>query len=103
MRLIFAGTPRTAVPALEALLASRHEVVAVLTRPGAPAGRGGHRERGGRTRSRPVQPGPVAFRARAAGLEFLGSAKAGHLVCLGRLRDIGLVVCAVAAYGTLDP
>ena len=29
MRLVFAGTPQTAVPALDALLASRHEVVAV--------------------------------------------------------------------------
>ncbi len=40
MRLVFAGTPQTAVPSLDALLASRHEVVAVLTRPDAPAGRG---------------------------------------------------------------
>src|SRR5437763_758095 len=40
MRLVFAGTPQTAVPSLDALLASRHEVVAVVTRPDAPAGRG---------------------------------------------------------------
>ena len=40
MRLVFAGTPEVAVPALDALLASRHEVVAVVTRPDAPAGRG---------------------------------------------------------------
>jgi len=44
MRLVFAGTPQTAVPALDAVLASRHEVVAVLTRPDAPAGRGRHVE-----------------------------------------------------------
>ncbi len=103
MRLIFAGTPRTAVPALEALLASRHEVVAVLTRPGAPAGRGGHRERGGRTRSRPVQPGPVAVRARAAGLEVLAPARARDPVFLDRLRDIAPDCCPVAAYGALLP
>src|SRR5216684_4337472 len=36
MRLVFAGTPQTAVPALDALLASRHDVVAVVTRPDAP-------------------------------------------------------------------
>ena len=40
MRLLFAGTPEVALPALEALLGSTHEVVAVLTRPDAPAGRG---------------------------------------------------------------
>ena len=40
MRLVFAGTPEIAVPALEALLASDHEVVAVVTRPDARQGRG---------------------------------------------------------------
>ncbi|CAM5485734.1 methionyl-tRNA formyltransferase [Streptomyces tanashiensis] len=41
MKLVFAGTPEVAVPALDALLASgRHEVAAVVTRPDAPAGRG---------------------------------------------------------------
>ena len=42
MRLVFAGTPEVAVPALDALLDSSHEVVAVVTRPDAPAGRGRH-------------------------------------------------------------
>lgn len=41
MRIVFAGTPEPAVVALEALLKSKHEVVAVLTRPDAPKGRGG--------------------------------------------------------------
>ena len=46
MRLVFAGTPRAALPSLDALLASpRHQVVAVLTRPDAPAGRGRRVER----------------------------------------------------------
>ena len=40
MKLVFAGTPEVALPSLEALIASRHEVVAVVTRPDAPAGRG---------------------------------------------------------------
>ena len=40
MRLLFAGTPQVALPALDALAASRHELVGVLTRPDAPAGRG---------------------------------------------------------------
>jgi methionyl-tRNA formyltransferase len=42
VRLIFAGTPEVAVPSLDALLDSSHEVVAVITRPDAPAGRGRH-------------------------------------------------------------
>ena len=49
MRLVFAGTPEPAVVALEALLASEHDVVAVLTRPDARRGRG-----------RSLQPSPVA-------------------------------------------
>jgi len=40
MRVVFAGTPRTAVPSLAALLASRHELAAVVTRPDAATGRG---------------------------------------------------------------
>ena len=40
LRVLFAGTPEVAVPSLRALLASRHDVVAVLTRPDAAAGRG---------------------------------------------------------------
>ena len=40
MRVIFAGTPTPAIASLEALAASGHEVVAVLTRPEAPRGRG---------------------------------------------------------------
>jgi len=60
MRVLFAGTPAVALPSLEALLASRHEVVAVLTRPDAPAGRG-----------RSLRPSPVKQRALAAGLEVL--------------------------------
>jgi methionyl-tRNA formyltransferase len=40
VRIVFAGTPDVAVPSLDALLDSRHEVVAVVTRPDAPSGRG---------------------------------------------------------------
>ncbi len=40
MRVVFAGTPEFAVPTLAALVASRHEVVGVLTQPDRPAGRG---------------------------------------------------------------
>jgi methionyl-tRNA formyltransferase len=92
MRLVFAGTPQTAVPALDALLASRHEVVAVVTRPDAPAGRG-----------RKVEASPVASRAAAAGLEVLTPPKARDPEFLERLREIGPDCCPVVAYGALLP
>jgi methionyl-tRNA formyltransferase len=40
LRIIYAGTPEFAVPALQALIASEHEVVALYTQPDRPAGRG---------------------------------------------------------------
>ncbi len=92
MRLVFAGTPQTAVPVLDALLASRHEVAAVVTRPDAPAGRG-----------RKVESSPVAARAAAAGLEVLTPARARDPEFLARLREIGPDCCPVAAYGALLP
>jgi methionyl-tRNA formyltransferase len=92
MRLVFAGTPQTAVPALDMLLASRHEVAAVVTRPDAPAGRG-----------RKVEASPVAQRAAAAGLEVLTPDRARDPEFLARLREIGPDCCPVAAYGALLP
>ena len=92
MRLVFAGTPQTAVPSLDALLASRHEVAAVLTRPDAPAGRG-----------RKIESSPIARRAAAAGLEVLTPARPRDPEFLARLREIGPDCCPVVAYGALIP
>jgi methionyl-tRNA formyltransferase len=92
MRVAFAGTPRAAVPSLEAILRSRHEVVAVITRPDAPAGRG----------RRPA-PSPVAERAAEAGVEVLKPARPRDVEFLDRLRAIGPDCCPVAAYGALLP
>src|SRR5271167_1748436 len=92
MRLVFAGTPQTAVPALDALLASRHEIVAVVTRPDAPAGRG-----------RKVEASPVARCAAEAGIEVLTPARARDPEFLDRLREIAPDCCPVAAYGALLP
>ena len=92
MRLVFAGTPRTALPALDALLASRHEVAAVVTRPDAPVGRG-----------RKVEASPVARRAAEAGLEVLTPARARDPEFLDRLREIAPDCCPVTAYGALLP
>ena len=60
MRLVFAGTPATAMASLTALLNSKHEVVAVVTRPDAPAGRG-----------QQVAASPIARHAADAGIEVL--------------------------------
>jgi methionyl-tRNA formyltransferase len=92
MRLVFAGTPEAALPALEAVLESHHEVAAVVTRPDAPAGRG-----------RRFEPSPVARRAREAGLEVLTPPKARDPAFLDRLREIGPDCCPVTAYGALLP
>jgi methionyl-tRNA formyltransferase len=92
MRVVFAGTPRAAVPALDALLASQHEVVAVVTRPDAPAGRGLHQV-----------PSPVAERAAQAGIEVLKPARVRDEEFLSRLRAIAPDCCPVTAYGALLP
>jgi methionyl-tRNA formyltransferase len=98
MRLVFAGTPQAAVPALEALLGSRHEVAAVLTRPDKPAGRG---HRGGAGRS--VKQTPVAARAAEAGVEVLAPARVRDPEFLDRLKRIAPDCCPVTAYGALLP
>jgi methionyl-tRNA formyltransferase len=92
MKLVFAGTPEVAVPALDALIASRHEVVAVVTRPDAPAGRG-----------RRLVASPVAERAEEAGIEVLKPVKPRDEEFLARLREIGPDCCPVVAYGALLP
>src|SRR5579859_1951740 len=92
MRVAFAGTPRTAVPSLEAILRSRHEVAAVITRPDAPAGRGRH-----------LVPSPVAERAAEAGLEVLKPVRPREPEFLDRLRAIAPDCCPVTAYGALLP
>ena len=93
MRLAFAGTPSTAVPSLRALLDSpRHEVVAVITRPHARAGRG-----------RPELPSPVEAVAVEAGVPVLAPSKAGDPDFLARLAELRVDCCPVVAYGAILP
>ncbi|SNR51298.1 methionyl-tRNA formyltransferase [Haloechinothrix alba] len=93
MRLVFAGTPDTAVPSLRALIdSSRHEVVAVTTRPDAPAGRGRHLVRS-----------PVGRVADEYGIEVLTPARAGDPDYLARLAELAPEACPVVAYGGLLP
>lgn len=91
MRLLFAGTPAVAVPALEALLASRHEVVAVLTRADARAGRG-----------RRLAPSPVRERAEAAGIEVITDRPRSEGF-IERLTALDVDCAPVVAYGEILP
>ena len=92
MRLLFAGTPEVAVPSLDALLGSRHEVVAVLTRPDARSGRG-----------RRTAPSPVAERAEAAGIETIKASRLADAGVRERLRELAPDCAPVVAYGALVP
>ncbi len=92
MRIIFAGTPHVAVPSLDAVLASDHEVVGVLTRPDAPAGRG-----------RALHPSPVRDRAEAQGLPVFTPASAREPGLTEEISALAPDACAVVAYGQILP
>lgn len=89
LRLVFAGTPAAAVPSLERLAASGHEVVAVVTRPAAPLGR-----------KRVLTPSPVAQAAERLGLEVIEAARLdadATARIAASAPDLGVIV----AYGGL--
>jgi len=92
VRLVFAGTPEVARPALRALVNSRHTVAAVVTRPDAPAGRG-----------RRLVASPVAELAAELGIEALKPDRPRDPSFLDRLRAIAPDCCPVVAYGALLP
>jgi methionyl-tRNA formyltransferase len=92
VRIVFAGTPSAAVPSLLALSSSAHDVVAVITRPDAPAGRGRH-----------VSASAVKTAASELGLPVLTPRKVGEPDFLEQLREIAPDCCAVVAYGALLP
>jgi methionyl-tRNA formyltransferase len=90
MRVVFAGTPEPAVAPLRALLASSHEVVAVVTRPDAPAGRG-----------RNLVASPVADLAAEHGIATLKPVRADDPEFLAALTELAPDACPVVAYGAL--
>ncbi|MBQ1073947.1 methionyl-tRNA formyltransferase [Micromonospora sp. C31] len=92
MRVIFAGTPAVAVPALAAVAASRHELLAVVTRPDAPAGRG-----------RGLARSPVGAWADEHGIEVLTPARPREPEFQDRLRELAPDCVPVVAYGALVP
>ncbi|MEU1950344.1 methionyl-tRNA formyltransferase [Nocardia rhamnosiphila] len=92
MRIVFAGTPDPAVPSLRRLLDSRHEVVAVVTRPDAVAGRG-----------RRLKRSPVGQLADEHGIPVLTPGKPGDPEFVEALTELAPDCCPVVAYGALLP
>src|SRR3954471_14189177 len=93
MRVVFAGTPSVAVPSLHAILdCGRHDVVAVVTRPDKPAGRG-----------RELRSSPVKDVAASRGIPVLQPRRPGDDDFLEQLRALAPDCCPVVAYGALLP
>jgi methionyl-tRNA formyltransferase len=92
VRIVFGGTPDVAVPSLEALADSRHQLVAVVTRPDAPSGRG-----------KKLTASPVAQRAADLGIEVLKPQRPRDEEFVARLTDLAPDCCPVVAYGALLP
>ena len=92
MKVVFAGTPEVAVPSLDAVAGSRHELVAVLTRPDAPAGRG-----------RKLVASPVAARAAELGVPVLKPNHPRDPAFQDQLKALAPDCCPVVAYGAMLP
>jgi methionyl-tRNA formyltransferase len=92
MRVVFAGTPEVAVPALDAVADSDHELVGVVTRPDAPAGRG-----------RRLVASPVAQRGEELGVPVLRPGHPRDPEFQEQLRELRPDCCPVVAYGALLP
>ncbi|GAA1414625.1 methionyl-tRNA formyltransferase [Catellatospora coxensis] len=92
MRLVFAGTPEVALPSLDAIEKSGHELLAVVTRPDAPSGRG----------RRMVRSHAAAW-ADERGIEVLTPARPREPEFLDRLRELAPDCVPVVAYGALVP
>ena len=92
LRVAFFGTPEFAVPSLAALIESRHEVVALVSQPDRPKGRG-----------QKLQPTPTKQVALDAGIPVLQPAKIREDTFLDAFRDLRVDLGVVAAYGKILP
>jgi methionyl-tRNA formyltransferase len=92
MRVVFAGTPDFSVPILQALLDSRHKVVAVYTQPDRPAGRG-----------RKLHPSPVKQLALQHGIPVYQPAKLTSSEAQRELAALAPDLMVVVAYGLILP
>jgi methionyl-tRNA formyltransferase len=89
-RLIFLGTPQFAVPSLQALLGAGEEVVAVITQPDRPRGRG-----------QKVSPSPVKELALSHGLKVLQPVRLKDPDFVATLKDLAPELMVVTAYGRI--
>jgi len=92
VRIVFGGTPDVAIPSLDALADSRHELVTVVTRPDALSGRG-----------KKLTASPVAQRAAELGIEVLKPQRPRDEEFVTRLTELAPDCCPVVAYGALLP
>lgn len=92
MRLIFAGTPEFAVPTLECLLQSSHEVIAVYTQPDRPAGRG-----------RKLTPSPIKLLAQKYQTPVRQPETLRSESAIKELADLKPDIMIVVAYGLILP
>ncbi len=92
LRVLFAGTPDFAASHLKALIESKHQLIAVLTQPDRPSGRG-----------KKLTPGPVKALAQDAGIEVLQPASLKGEDEQATLRALGADVMIVVAYGLILP
>ncbi|HEY2435119.1 MAG TPA: methionyl-tRNA formyltransferase [Vicinamibacterales bacterium] len=92
LRIVFLGTPAFAVPSLEVLLGSRHQVVAVVSQPDRPRGRGQH-----------VQATPTKQIASAHGVPVLQPAKIKDESFQQTLRELQPDLGVVVAFGRILP
>ena len=92
LRVAFLGTPEFAVPTLQALIESRHDVVAVISQPDRPKGRG-HR----------LQATPTKALAGERGIRVMQPERIRDEAFLDMVRDLQLDLGVVAAYGRILP
>lgn len=92
MKIIFMGTPEFAVPSLDALLNSKHNVAAIVTQPDKPAGR-----------EKRLTPPPVKVRALKAGLTVLQPERIKDEGFIKTLSELIPDIIVVAAFGKILP
>ncbi len=92
LNIIFAGTPEFAVPALEKLLHSEHKILAVLTQPDRPAGRGQH-----------VQASPVKVLAEKNNIPIFQPATLKDNAIQEEIKKLNPDIIIVVAFGMLLP
>jgi len=90
MRVVFLGSPPFALPIFEQLLASKHKVLALVTQPDRPRGRG-----------MKVAPSPLVELARARGLPVLQPHDTRDPDFVGQMRGLKPDVLLVASYGEI--